>query len=85
IFAPGTTPAYSNYGLALAGYVVQQVTGVPFEDYVGTEILDPLDMTSTSVEQPLPAGPGDRLAGGSPSRGLSRHRSSTSPSRRQVP
>ena len=63
IFAPGTTPAYSNYGNALAGYIVERVTGVPFADYVGTEILDPLGMTSTSAEQPLPPALDDRMVG----------------------
>ncbi|MFI7582135.1 serine hydrolase [Kocuria kalidii] len=66
IFAPGTTPAYSNYGLALAGHVVERVTGVPFEEYVRAEILDPLGMSSTSAEQPLPPALADRMAGGFP-------------------
>ncbi|MFF0945954.1 serine hydrolase domain-containing protein [Kocuria sp. CPCC 205300] len=66
IFAPGTTPAYSNYGNALAGYVVERVTGIPFADYVRTEILDPLGMTSTSAEQPLPPALADRMAAGFP-------------------
>jgi CubicO group peptidase (beta-lactamase class C family) len=34
IFPPSVTPAYSNYGTALAGYVVQRVSGKPFEQYV---------------------------------------------------
>ncbi|GAA1761478.1 hypothetical protein GCM10009767_20640 [Kocuria aegyptia] len=66
IFAPGTTPAYSNYGNALAGYVVERVTGVPFAEYVRTEILDPLGMTSTSAEQPLPPALAGRMADGFP-------------------
>ncbi|WP_298585692.1 serine hydrolase [uncultured Kocuria sp.] len=69
IFAPGTTPAYSNYGLALAGYVVQQVTGVPFEEYVREEVLGPLGMTSSTAEQPLPPALSDRVAGGFPAPG----------------
>src|SRR5437773_8879544 len=31
IYAPGTVPAYSNYGADLAGYIVQRVSGMPFE------------------------------------------------------
>ncbi|HRH43989.1 MAG TPA: serine hydrolase domain-containing protein, partial [Pyrinomonadaceae bacterium] len=30
IFPPGTTPAYSNYATALAGYIVEHVSGKPF-------------------------------------------------------
>lgn len=41
IFRPGTVPAYSNYGLTLAGYIVNRVTGEPFGDYVGGHILRP--------------------------------------------
>jgi Beta-lactamase len=32
LFASGTTPAYSNYGAALAGYVVERVSGQPYWD-----------------------------------------------------
>ena len=31
VFDPGTTPAYSNYGAVLAGYIVQRVSGEPFD------------------------------------------------------
>jgi len=34
IFPPGTTPAYSNYGASLAGYIVERVSGRPFNDYI---------------------------------------------------
>ncbi|MFC3996018.1 serine hydrolase domain-containing protein [Nocardiopsis sediminis] len=66
VYAPGTVPAYSNYGNALAGYVVEQVSGVPFEDYVQDNVLAPLDMDSSTFAQPLPAGLADRLANGYP-------------------
>lgn len=55
IFPPGTTPAYSNYGAALAGYIVQRVSGMPFDDYIEKNILQPLGMTRTTFRQPLPA------------------------------
>jgi CubicO group peptidase (beta-lactamase class C family) len=55
IYAPGTTPAYSNWGAALAGYIVQRVAGMPYADYVDQRIFAPLGMRYSSVRQPLPA------------------------------
>lgn len=55
IFAPGTTGAYSNYGAGLAGYIVQRVSGQPFDDYIEQHIFQPLGMTHASFRQPLPA------------------------------
>lgn len=55
IFPSGTTPAYSNYGAALAGYIVQRVSGEPFEAYIERHLLAPLDMSSSTFRQPLPA------------------------------
>lgn len=54
IFAPGTTPAYSNYATALAGYIVQRVSGMPFDDYIEQHIFVPLGMEHSSFRQPLP-------------------------------
>ena len=54
IFAAGTTPAYSNYATALAGYIVERVSGVSFDDYVERNIFAPLGMTRSSFRQPLP-------------------------------
>jgi CubicO group peptidase (beta-lactamase class C family) len=54
IFAPGSTPAYSNYGAALAGYIVQRVSGEPFATYVERHIFVPLKMNHSSFRQPLP-------------------------------
>ena len=54
IFAPGDAPAYSNYGAALAGYIVQRVSGEPFDVYVERHIFAPLGMTHSSFRQPLP-------------------------------
>ena len=55
IFAPGSTPAYSNYGASLAGYIVERVSGEPFDAYLEKHIFQPLDMTHSSFRQPLPA------------------------------
>jgi CubicO group peptidase (beta-lactamase class C family) len=45
--APGEEFAYSNTGAALAAYVIEVATGVPFKQYSRQEVLDPLKMTST--------------------------------------
>lgn len=55
IFPPGTTPAYSNYAASLAGYIVERVSGRPFNDYVGENIFKPLRMSHSTFVQPLPA------------------------------
>ena len=54
IFPPGQIPAYSNYGVGLASYIVQRVSGEPFEKYVQEHIFAPLGMTHSSFDQPLP-------------------------------
>jgi CubicO group peptidase (beta-lactamase class C family) len=54
IFPPFVVPAYSNYATALAGYIVQRVSGKAFEQYVAENILTPLEMKRTTFVQPLP-------------------------------
>jgi CubicO group peptidase (beta-lactamase class C family) len=53
IFEPGQIPAYSNYGAALAGYIVQRTSGEPFDQYIARHIFAPLGMTHSSFTQPL--------------------------------
>lgn len=53
VYAPGSTPAYSNYATAVAGYIVQRVSGEPFEDYIDRHIFQPLGMADSSFHQPL--------------------------------
>jgi CubicO group peptidase (beta-lactamase class C family) len=55
IFPPGEVPAYSNYGAALAGYIVERVSGEPFDSYIDRHIFQPLGMTNSTFDQPLPA------------------------------
>ncbi|MGZ8345724.1 MAG: serine hydrolase domain-containing protein [Allosphingosinicella sp.] len=64
IFAPGTTPAYSNYATSLAGYIVQRVSGENFDDYVERHIFAPLGMRNSSMRQPLPANMRAQMATG---------------------
>jgi CubicO group peptidase (beta-lactamase class C family) len=54
-WAPGDLLSYSNYGYALAGYVVESVAGMPFHEHVRRTVLSPLGMTRSSFEQPMPA------------------------------
>jgi len=54
IYPPGKVPAYSNYATTLAGYIVQRVSGEPFEQYVEKHIYDPLHMQQSTFRQPLP-------------------------------
>ncbi len=51
---PGEITAYSNYGAALAAYIVEQVSGLPFDRYVEEKILIPLKMNNSTFRQPLP-------------------------------
>jgi CubicO group peptidase (beta-lactamase class C family) len=52
-YAPGSTPAYSNYATAIAGYIVQRVSGVPFDRYIEKNIFVPLGMQHSSFRQPI--------------------------------
>jgi CubicO group peptidase (beta-lactamase class C family) len=54
LFPNGDVEAYSNYGVALAGYIVERASGEPFASYVQRHILDPLDMHRSTFQQPLP-------------------------------
>jgi CubicO group peptidase (beta-lactamase class C family) len=55
IFPPGETPAYSNYGAALAGYIVQRVSGMAYDSYIDQHIFKPLGMIHSTTHQPMPA------------------------------
>jgi hypothetical protein len=51
---PGEVTAYSSYGAALAGYIIEHVSGLPFEEYVEAHIFEPLGMARSTFRQPLP-------------------------------
>lgn len=48
--APGTGMEYSNYGYALLGRIVSNVSGERYQDYIRDTIMLPLGMTSTGFE-----------------------------------
>ncbi len=47
MFEPGTKVLYSNTGIDIAAAIVEVVTGMPWEDYLKKEVLDPLGMYAT--------------------------------------
>jgi CubicO group peptidase (beta-lactamase class C family) len=55
VYEPGTTEAYSNYATALAGYIVERLSGMRYEDYIRKNIFDRLGMDHSTFVQPLPA------------------------------
>jgi CubicO group peptidase (beta-lactamase class C family) len=73
---PGEFSSYSNWGAALAGLIVANVSGVDFDTYVETRILDPLGMSQSTFREPPSEGvtavmsdgfyrrAGDRVDGG---------------------
>lgn len=48
-FRPGEITAYSNWGTALAGYIVERISGMEYAEYVQKNILTPLGMEQTAV------------------------------------
>jgi CubicO group peptidase (beta-lactamase class C family) len=60
--APGTRYEYSNFGFAILGRVVANVSGMPFPRYLTERVLQPLGMTSTTLE--VATVPANRLAHG---------------------
>ncbi|GAF65138.1 beta-lactamase [Bacillus sp. TS-2] len=47
VYPPGEVVAYSNYSTALAGYIVELLSGQSFDDYVEDHIFEPLGMDTT--------------------------------------
>ncbi|MFC8274080.1 serine hydrolase domain-containing protein [Streptomyces sp. NPDC057271] len=48
--APGTRRLYSNTGFEVLGDHVAKATDIPFADYLHQAVLEPLGMTSTTLE-----------------------------------
>lgn len=45
---PGESPQYSNYGMSVAGHVVENVSCISFDKYIKDNIFKPLDMNNSS-------------------------------------
>ena len=48
VMPPGRTASYSNHGMALAGHIVETVSGMPFEDYARVHVFKPLGMEDSA-------------------------------------
>lgn len=57
IFEPGTVAAYSNWGCALAGFIVEEISGMSFVDYVHENIFEPLGMEHSALAADLSDNP----------------------------
>lgn len=52
VYAPFTTPVYSNAAFELLGYVLENVTALPYEVALQKLIFDPLGLHQSSVSKP---------------------------------
>jgi CubicO group peptidase (beta-lactamase class C family) len=52
---PGAKAVYSNYGVGLAGAILVQLNGTPYEVLLERRLLQPLRMSRTTVREPYPA------------------------------
>ena len=49
-FKPGTQESYSNHGYVVAGYIMEKLTGMRFEDYLMTNIIRPIGMKTSEFD-----------------------------------
>ena len=52
-YPPGETVGYSNYGAALAGYIIECISGMDYADYVKQNIFEKLGMQHTALRPDL--------------------------------
>ncbi len=53
LYNPGTKMSYSNCGYVLLQSILEQLTGADYETYITAEVLHPLGLYNTGVEDPL--------------------------------
>ena len=54
IYPVGKYSAYSNFAVSLLGVVIEDVTGIAFDEYIDANIFKPLAMNRSTFKQPLP-------------------------------
>lgn len=60
VFEPDTVTAYSNWGVSLAAYIVERISGENFADYVHANIFDKVGMDETALTSGLTDNPSVR-------------------------
>jgi CubicO group peptidase (beta-lactamase class C family) len=60
----GQLASYSNYGTLLAGHIVEKISGLSYSEYIENNIFDPLRMTRSTLDEPIPAALAMDLANG---------------------
>ena len=58
---PGAESVYSNFGVSTLGAIVEDVSGLTFNEFVRTRILDPLEMTNSGLDHEFGPGAPDAL------------------------
>ncbi len=54
-FTPGKGRAYSNLGYSILGLVIEEVSGMPYEEYCRKVILEPLGIYDMTLARNLPS------------------------------
>jgi len=49
-FEPGTQYDYSNSGYVLLGYIIEQTSGMPYDEFIDKEIFTPLEMSDSVAD-----------------------------------
>jgi len=55
IIGAGTRLKYSNHGFALAGLIIEAITGEPYRAWIEREIVAPAGLEETSADTPAPS------------------------------
>lgn len=61
-YPPGSQSKYSAYGYAILQLLVEDVSGMSFNEYMKTQIFDPLSMKSSNFDDPILHIPGKSIA-----------------------
>lgn len=52
LYPSSTCFQYSNLAMALLGFIIEEVSGQSYDDYIQALILDPLNLSDTRPDMP---------------------------------